>query len=129
MAFDPSTAKVVDGFDPSTAKPVEESLLSKAVQYNPGIGLGEAALSLGSGAVGSAVGGIAGLGQAATNALGLTTTPAGDRVRQVSDAMTYEPRTKIGQGITGVVALPFELLAKGADKAGGAVTDATGSPA
>jgi hypothetical protein len=111
-----------------SAKPAESSL-PKVVDYNPGIGLGETALSLGTGAAGAVAGGFAGLGQAATNALGLTDTPAGDRVRQVSGAMTYEPRTAAGKGLTGGISLPFEKLAEGADWAGGKVTDATGSPA
>lgn len=99
------------------------------VDLNPGIGAAETVLSLGIGTAGAVVGGLAGLGQAATNALGLTTTPAGDRVRQVSGAMTYEPRTRMAQGMTGAISAPFELLAAGADKAGGAVTDVAGPAA
>src|SRR6185503_9821013 len=111
-----------------TAK-VEPSLARKFVDYNPGVGITEAALSLGSGAAGSVAGGISGLATAATNALGITDTPPGDRVRQVSDAMAYEPRTRAGQALTAGAALPFEALASLGDKAGGALTDYTKSPA
>ena len=48
---------------------------------------------------------------------------------RVQDAMTYKPKTEGGQAITGAVAAPFELLAKGADRAGEAVSNATDSPA
>ena len=126
MSFDPATAKPADEFDPSTAKLTSMPAL---IDYSPVSGVVEGALSLGSGTAASALGGLAGLGQAATNALGLTTTPAGDRVQQVSEALTYAPRTKAGQVVTGAVAAPFELLAAGADKAGGYVAEETKSPA
>lgn len=102
--------------------------LPGVVNYHPGIGLVETGMSLASGAAGAVAGGFAGLAQGATNAVGLTETPAGDRVRQVSGALTYEPRTKAGQVISGAVAYPFEKLAQAADAAGGATTDVTGSP-
>jgi hypothetical protein len=127
MSFDPTTAKLAEEFDPSTAKP-EEGGLHPVVNYNPGVGMVEGALSLGTGAAGSIAGGISGLGTIATNALGLTNTPPGDRVAQVAEALTYRPRTVAGEKVVEGVSMPFELLAKGADAAGGAVTDATGSP-
>ena len=127
MSFDPSTAKPVEEFDPSSAQPAESSLPG-IVNYNPGVGVAEMGLALGTGAVGAVAGGFSGLAQGATNALGLTKTPAGDRVRQVSEALTYEPRSAAGKALTGGISMPFEALANVADKAGGAVTDATGSP-
>jgi hypothetical protein len=45
------------------------------------------------------------------------------------DALTYQPRTQTGQQLASAVTYPFQLLSKGADAAGGAVTDVTGSPA
>ena len=128
MSFDPTTAKPDTEFDPSTAKIAEGRKLPGILNYSPVAGVVEGALSLGSGAAAGTAAGFAGLAQGATNALGLTDTPAGDRVRQVSEALTYAPRTKAGQVVTGAVAYPFEKLAEGADRAGGAVTDATGSP-
>lgn len=95
------------------------------IDYSPVAGVAEAVASLATGAAGAAVGGLAGLGQAATNALGLTDTPAADRVRQVSDAITYAPRTKAGEVVTDAATLPFELIAKGAEKAGELVQDHT----
>ena len=87
-----------------------------------------AATSLATGAVGGVAGGLAGLGSIATNALGLTNTPPGDVVRNVSGALTYEPRTAGGRAITGAISYPFEKLAELGDVAGGRVTDVTGSP-
>jgi hypothetical protein len=114
-----------DGWEDAPAR----RSIPKVIDYHPTVGLGETALTIGSGMAAQVAAGLAGLGQAATNAVGLTDTPAGDRVRRVSEAMTYQPRTAAGQKITEAVSLPFELLAKGADAAGGAVTDLTGSPA
>ena len=104
------------------------SKLPGILDYSPVSGVVEGALSLGSGAAAGTAAGFAGMGQAATNALGLTETPAGDRVRGVSEALTYVPRTKAGQVVTGAVAYPFEKIAEGAEAVGGAVTDTTGSP-
>jgi hypothetical protein len=88
----------------------------------------EAAASLVSGAGASVAGGLAGLAQGAKNLVS-PGMPAGDRVKQVQEAMTYQPRTKTGQQTAGAIAYPFEKLAEGADYVGGAVTDVTGSPA
>lgn len=106
----------------------QESKLPGVVNYSPVAGAVEGALNLASGTAGAVAGGLSGLGTAATNALGLTNTPPGDRVAQVSEALTYQPRTAAGKLTTEVVAAPFEALAKVADKAGGATTDVTGSP-
>jgi len=89
------------------------------------LGLGEAALSIGSGTLGSAVGGIAGLIGAA-----LPGEPGqGARVAQrVQQAMTYEPRTESGRNVTQAVSYPFVKLGELADYAGGKVSEGTGSP-
>lgn len=114
---------------PKTKPDDEPSKLNPAVDYNPGVGMVESTLALGSGMAGAVAGGLSGLGTIATNAVGLTNKPPGDVVRDVSAAVTYEPRSKAGQVITDVAAYPFEKLAQGADFVGGKVTDATGSPA
>jgi hypothetical protein len=114
--------KPKSGFVPD--KPKAE--LNPLVDYNPGIGLGETALALGAGAAGGIAGGISGLGALVTNALGITNTPAADRVHQITNALSYEPRTAMGKGFTGAIAYPFQKLAEGADAAGGYVTDIAG---
>lgn len=92
-------------------------------------GVIESAASLASGAIATPVAGLAGLGQAAANAVGIGSTSPADRVRQIQDAGTYQPTTAAGRGITGAVAYPFEKIAQGADMAGGKVAEVTGSPA
>jgi hypothetical protein len=89
------------------------------------LGAAETALSMGSGTLGSAVGGIAGLvGAALPGAPG-----QGARVAQrVQQAMTYEPRTETGKAMTQGVSYPFVKLGEFADYAGGKVAEGTGSP-
>jgi hypothetical protein len=115
--------------EPTPQPTAPKSRIPAIVNYSPVAGAGETILNLASGAVAAPLSGLAGIGQAATNALGLTDTPAADRVAQVGGALTYEPRTKAGQVGTKIVSYPFELLARGADAAGGKVADVTGSPA
>lgn len=101
---------------------------SAAVQYNAPLGALETATALGSGFAGAVAGGFAGMGQGIKNLVS-PGMPAGDRVRQVSDAMTYEPRTALGRGATNVATFIPEQLARGADYVGGVTAEATGSPA
>lgn len=95
---------------------------------NPPLALTETAANLGTGMLGAAVGGLAGLAQGAKNLVS-PGMPAGDRVQQVQEALTYQPRTVLGQKLSSAVAYPFEKLAEGADWVGGKAADATGSPA
>ena len=98
------------------------------------LGAPEAGLKAVTGLAGSAAGGLAGISQgiqntydrAAGNEVGMS---AGDRVEQVSGAMTYQPRTQGGQDAAAVVEAPFKLLAAGADVAGRKTAEVTGSPA
>lgn len=133
MAFDLETAKPAEsgGFDLATAKPV-------APAHKPGLfrsivssqfAVPEAALALGSGSVAAPIAGLAGIGQGIRNLFPGEGMPAGDRVSQIQEAMTYQPRTQAGQAVTNVVAYPFEKIAQGADWAGGNVAEITGSPA
>ncbi len=90
----------------------------------------EAGASLGSGLLATAAGGLAGIGQGIHNLVAPSkdNTSAADRVTQVQDALTYRPRTELGQATTETAALPFNKLAQGADWAGKKATDLTGSP-
>lgn len=92
-------------------------------------GIGEPALAIASGTVGAAAGGLAGIGAAIGNRLGWTDAQPGDVVRLIQEAMTYQPRTTIGQGVTNVISYPFEKIAQLGDFAGGSVAEATDSPA
>jgi hypothetical protein len=75
------------------------------------------------------VAGFAGLAQGAKNLVAGDGMPAGDRVRQVQNAITYEPRTKIGSGLTAAVSYPFEKLAELGDAAGAKTAEETKMPA
>lgn len=85
------------------------------------LGPAEAALQLGSGGLGTVAGGLAGIGQGLWNSVvpeSMEGPQAGDRVRQVQEAMTYQPRSAVGKAISGAVAYPFEKLAQAGDAAG-----------
>lgn len=89
----------------------------------------EPVMSLGSSALATPIAGLTGIGAAGTRALGLTETDPGDVVRRVQEAMTFQPRTKAGEVVTGAISYPFEKLAQGADWAGQKILEATDSPA
>lgn len=109
-------------FAADTTKP------SAVAQYaDVAAGIPEAALGLASGAVAAPVAGLAGM--VASAIPGLPEGTGANVVNRVSDALTYSPRTQMGQNIVKTASVPFEWLAKQADTAGGAVTDVTGSPA
>lgn len=92
--------------------------------------LSEPAAQIASGFVATPVAGLAGLAQGAKNLVpGWQGMPAADRIRQVENAMTYEPRTTAGKAVSGVVNYPFQKLAQFSDFAGQKTSDATGSPA
>lgn len=83
---------------------------------------------LGSSAIAAPVSGIAGIGSAVGNLLGIESNPA-SVIERVGSALTYEPRTKAGDVATSGVTYPFRKLAEGADYVGGKVAEASGSPA
>jgi hypothetical protein len=72
-------------------------------------------------------GGLAGIGTAAGNALGLTDKAPEDVVHAVGNALTYQPKTELGQHLTKTTMYPFELLAQGGAAAGDKTMDATGN--
>lgn len=85
--------------------------------------VGQAAAHVGSGLLSIPASGIAGLGAAATNALGLTNTPAADVVSKVGNALTFEPRTPRAQGVVQGVTYPLRKLGEFADTVGDSQLD------
>lgn len=77
----------------------------------------EPALALGSSMVAAPIAGIAGIGQGLKNLVS-PGMPAGNRTQAMQEAMTYQPRTQIGQAMTGAAAYPFEKLAQFGDYVG-----------
>lgn len=91
----------------------------------------EFALQAGTGGLGAIAGGLAGIGQGTWNTLfpSKAGPQAADRVRQVQEAMTYQPRSGAGQATSRVVSAPAEAYAAGTNYLGEKATDLTGSPA
>lgn len=88
----------------------------------------EAVAQAGTGLGGMIAGGLAGLGQGAKNIVS-PGMPAADRVEQVQNAITYQPRTGMGAGSSAVAGAPGALYDQGTTKAGEFTADVTGSPA
>jgi hypothetical protein len=91
-------------------------------------GIGEFIPQAISGTAGAVAGGLAGIGQGIKNLVS-PGMPAGDRVRQVQEALTYQPRTGAGAGMARAVGAPGEIWQAGTNRVGEFVTDVTGSPA
>lgn len=98
----------------------------KTEDFSSGLlGLGEAALTMGTGAASSIAGGLAGL--VASPFVG--TDKSADIVRGMQQDFTYQPRTESGQAILGGVSKPFESMERGQRYLGDQTLNATGSPA
>jgi hypothetical protein len=105
-----------------TAGVTAEAKPSDVVAMGP-----EVALQGATGLLGTAVGGLAGIGQGIKNRFS-PGMPADQRVQQVQQAMTYQPRTAGGQMLSSTVGLPGRAWQAGTNKAGEFVTDVTGLP-
>lgn len=121
----PEFEKVVSAYQLSRQQP--EQPQKEEYKYLPNMLFGaiEPNLALMSGAVAGPVSGIAGI------AGSLLPGPEGqgaDWVRRVQQGMTYSPASEAGRAATDLISYPFRKLGEAAQYAGGAVTDATGSP-
>lgn len=90
-------------------------------------GVGDTALNLGSQVLAVPAAGVAGIAQGAKNLVSPGMSAA-DRVAQVSNAMTYQPRSDVGKEAQANIAAPVQWLGDKADKAGQVAADVTGSP-
>jgi hypothetical protein len=102
-----------------------QSSFRTAAEHAPAVGVGEAALSLGTGLAATAAGGLAGI---AGSVLPGPPGQGADVSKRVQEAGTYQPRTKIGKGVTAALSYIPEAISAGADIAGRKTTDVTGSP-
>ena len=104
--------------------------------------IGEPVLKAATGAAGAVAGGVGGLatgagaglaaltsGQGLDKARQAFTDQATDTIQATENALTRQPRTKVGQAADQIITYPFALLAKGANKAGEKTAEVTGSPA
>jgi hypothetical protein len=87
-------------------------------------GLGETALSMGSGIAGSVAGGLYGLASAPFVGF----EEAAKNVKDVQEGMTYVPQTESGKSIMSGIARPFMEIEKGQQALGESALEATGSP-
>lgn len=87
--------------------------------------VGEPALQMATGAAGAVAGGVRGIYDLATGR-GLNQAVAD--VESTEQSMTRQPRTATGKRAAEIANVPFTLLARGAERAGQAVSSATGSP-
>lgn len=101
------------------------AILAGVPNAAPAMGMAESAASLGSGMIATPVAGLA--GAAAAPFVG--SDRAAEIVRGTQSALTYQPRSEVGQAVTQGLSYPFEKLAQGADAAGGFAARVTGSPA
>jgi len=110
----------------------QPSMLQKAGQFE--VGAAENALAGLTGAAALPASGLAGVAQGAYNVAApyfgaKPGMPAAERVAQVQQAGTYQPRTEMGKYEQQLTNKPFEMVGKVADVAGESVSKATGSPA
>lgn len=108
-----------------TPKVEAQDPISIAINKSGSAGLVDTGLALGTGAVAAPLSGLAGI--AGT----LLPGKQGQGARwteNVQNALSYEPRTDIGKGLTKAIAYPFQKLAEGADVAGAASAEGTNSP-
>lgn len=89
---------------------------------NPG---GEAAATLATGSVATPLSGLAGIAGA------VLPGPQGqgaDWAEKLRNLLTYQPRSQMGRDVVNTITTPFQKLDQLTQRAGGAVTDVTGSP-
>lgn len=96
------------------------SAVRKAAEFMPGVAQTEAALALGTGAIGGVTGGLAGI---AGTILPGPQGQGADWTQRVANAVAYEPRTQQGQQMTRIVGYPGEMLSKAGDYLGGGTAD------
>lgn len=131
---DGRTLSFPDGTDPAVIQATVKKVLASQPEEDPTSlknlagAATEPLLHLATGAVAGPIAGLAGMAAPLTNALGVTHTAPADVVRKVAEMATYQPHTTGGKNATEAITYPLQLLAEGADRAGGAVSDVTGSP-
>jgi hypothetical protein len=112
------------------APPVEITEPEKAPEINLKNVVGaaaEPALSMATGAIAQPVAGLAGLAQGAYNLFDPSGKPAGDRVRQIQEGMTYQPRTEGGKRAVETMSYPFQKVHEGG-QAMGDFAESKGAP-
>jgi len=128
----PASAPAQDPWKPVNVEPAKGAGFASSLADRAAAPAEVVASAL-TGAFAMPVAGLAGLAQGAYNvgaeALGgQPGMPAAQRVQQVEQAATYQPRTQTGQLLGKIVGMPGEALTGISQKAGEATMRATGSP-
>jgi len=89
----------------------------------------EPMMKMGSGMVGSTIGGLSGIGTGMGNALGLDLGDPQENIEYFQDAMTYQPRSEGGKIASEAIEYPFKKMEEGAEVVGQENVNITGSPA
>ena len=93
---------------------------------------GEVALTFGTGAFATALGGVLGLTEGIAAGIAGAEDPVAEAERRISEVMearTFQPRTEPGQELLGIVGEPFQDFEQLATRGGDTALDVTGSPA
>jgi hypothetical protein len=122
-------AEIVKAF-PHLGGAKEQAL---AYAKSPTLGNVETLGQMASGAVATPVAGLSGMAQSAYNVLapafgGQEGRPAAQRIEEVQQGLTYQPRSESGKVASQTVAYPFQKFAEGANYLGERTAEATGSP-
>jgi len=122
----PGAGATVEKKKPVGKSTFGEQLLEGAKEYGKFVAAPiEAAENLITSAVAAPVAGLAGIAQGAKNLISgdPTNMSAADRVHQVQEGLTYQPRTELGQQTVDAATAPFRALADVGDKAGQGVSN------
>lgn len=125
----PSVATRKAGFtplEPDATEPEEENGAYKTLKAIGSVyPIAETAANFASQVVALPASGLAGLGTLAT---GGSVDEASENIAKTAEALTYQPRTELGEHLTKAAMYPFEKLAEAGHWAGQKTLDATGSP-
>lgn len=127
----------IDALEPQPNDRVRRALRATADTLAPavktvkaiasGYPVAETAANLATGAVAMPVAGLTGLAAAAAKALGYDVEP-GSVVEKTAHALTYQPKTDLGEHLTRSTLYPLEKLAEGGRAVGERVQDAGAGP-
>jgi hypothetical protein len=120
QTFDPD-AYLGENYAPVT--PPQKKGFKVSDMFAPVIAPLEVGAQMATGLAGQVAGGVRGLYNLAT---GEGLDASANAVRQTQEAMTYQPRTDLGQGLGAAVAYPFQKGMEATKAAGGAVGEYVG---
>jgi hypothetical protein len=103
-----SSTATSSGYGRGGRAPTAEEMARRREAFDPVSAVVEPALKIGGGLLGSALGGVAGIGTIGTNALGITNASPADEVARYQEFFDYQPRTEEGQLGADAVSAAFD---------------------